>query len=474
MSTIASQIKRIQDATNSLRDTGANLKLYTVDVADSLRIDNIAEAFAGITLQTDKHDNPVEIPIEIKTTTDGYTLLEYPNTLPAGYYSSPINLVATLKDDTDTPYVLNIQQKAADIGITTSTNYIPVSGDGTVATPYTCKITPNEGYNYMSEVNVTLPTASFVIPPAETEAFWRPIEYTSNAPIASVTFTLNKEGWINSNYKAVLHVSKQSWTRNSQAVTNVNDVIDEASKLVKVNSRYRTVLTLDRGLLPNGLQLTIPSLEDITNVQEEENAATEGDVIKDKQFYVNGQLLTGTMDDYRVSGSTASSYSDYLNNSTLSFQIPAGAYSADSIIATNIAYDPSIETSYVVLDESSHSLSLNSQSGTIKIKSGYYSSDVELTTSAPDSEFGGGTWNSDHTVSFTCNKAGWVDQGDELTYHIQHSTLEYELNQTPSTTDTDDLDVPKDGFWEFTPDPGTYYSHVKISPKNIITLLESI
>ena len=89
-------------------------------------------------------------------------------------------------------------------------------------------------------------------------------------------------------------------------------------------------------------------------------------------------------------------------------------------------------------------------------------------------KFENGKWNSDHTVSFTCDKAGWVDQGDELKYNIQHSTLEYELKQTPSTTDTDDLDVAKDGFWEFTPDRGTYYSHVKISPKKIIELLELI
>lgn len=452
MSTIANQIKRIQDATNSLRDTGANLKLYTADVADSLRIDNIAEAFAGITLQTGKHDNPVEIPIEIKTTTDGYTLLEYPNTLPAGYYSSPINLVATLKDDTDTPYVLNIQHKTTDV-------ISSVSGEG----PYRITVEPDPGFNYMDRVDVQLQAASFAVT-NESSAFNRPIAYTPNASIAEVTFALNKKGWINNDYKAVLHVSKPSWKRNSQIVT---DGINTNTQLVTVHPETRTELILDKGLLPNGFQITIPALKDITNLSTT-NAATEADVIKDKQFYVNGQLLTGTMDDYRVSGSTASSYSDYLANSTLSFKIPAGAYSANSIIATDIAYNPAIETtSYSSTTQAPRQLTLNAKSGTITVKSGYYSDDVKLTTTAKDSKFNNDGW-SNHKVSFTCTDAGWVAANTKLEYAIQHSTLEYALQQTP------DLDVQEDGFWEFTPNTGTYYSHVKISPRKIIELLESI
>ena len=264
--TIAGQIQRIQEATDSLRDTGTNLGLYEEAIADSLRIDDIAEAFSGIVLQTGKYSDPVEIPIEIKTTTDGYTLLEYPNKLPAGYYSSPINLVATLKDDTDTPYVLNIQHKEIIVS--------SVSGDGTTASPYGVTILPDQGFNYMNHVDVQLQAAAFKIPTTESGSFSRPIAYTNNAPIATVTFELSKKGWINSNYEAVLHVSKPTWTRNSQSIT---DALDPTGQFVKVNPYYRTVLNLDKGLLPNGYQLTIPSLKDITNIQTD-NAATVNDV----------------------------------------------------------------------------------------------------------------------------------------------------------------------------------------------------
>ena len=460
--TIAGQIQRIQDATNSLRDTGANLKLYTVDIADSLRIDDIAEAFSGIVLQTGKYSDPVEIPIEIKTTTDGYTLLEYQNTLPAGYYSSPINLVATLEDDTETPYVLNVQNKQLTVS--------SVSGDGTTASPYGITISPDSGFNYMNRVDVQLQAADFITPSAESSSFGRAIAYEPNASVAEVTFALNKKGWINDNYKAVLHVSKPSWKRNSQSVT---DVLDPTEQFVKVHPSYRTVLNLDKGLLPNGFQLTIPSLTDITNIQTT-NAATADDVIKDKQFYVNGVLLTGKMPDYRVIGSYIEDYSENSLNNTLSFKVLPGAYSANSVIITDIAYNPAIETTnYGSTTQAPRQLTLNAKSGTITVKSGYYSENVKLTTTANDSKFGDGTWNN-HTVSFTCTDAGWVAKDTKLEYNIQHSTLDYTLKQTPSTTDADDLDVTKDGYWEFTPTAGTYYSKVKISPKKIIELLELI
>lgn len=464
MSTIASQITRIQDAATRLRNKGIDLGLEVNGEAlnNDHKINEVADAFESLVLQTGKYSDPVEIPIEIKTTTDGYTLLEYPNTLPAGYYSSPINLVATLKDDTDTPYVLNIQHKEVPVS--------SVSGNGTTASPYGVTILPDQGFNYMNRVDVQLQAAAFKIPTTESGSFSRPIAYTNNASIATVTFELNKKGWINSNYEAVLHVSKPSWKLNSQAVT---DVMDATGQFVKVNPYYRTVLNLDKGLLPNGFQLTIPSLSDITNITTD-NAATVNDVIKDKKFYVNGELLTGTMPDYRVGGSQVSYYGENSKNNTLSFKVLPGAYSVNSVITTDIAYNPSIETTnYGSTTQAPRQLTLTTQSGKIKVKSGYYSEDVELATSVEDSEFGSGEWNN-HTVSFTCTKTGWVDQGDELTYNIKHNTLEYTLQQTPSTTDTDDLDVTKEGFWEFTPTTGTYYSHVKISPKKIIELLELI
>lgn len=464
-STIAGQIQRIQDATNRLRTKGIDLGLKVLDgeaLNNDHRLNDVADAFESLVLQTGKYSDPVEIPIEIKTTTDGYTLLEYPNKLPAGYYSSPINLVATLKDDTDTPYVLNIQHKEVTVS--------SVSGDGTTASPYGVTILPDSGFNYMNRVDVQLQAAAFKMPTTEAGSFSRPIAYTNNASIATVTFELNKKGWINSNYEAVLHVSKPSWKRNSQSVT---DVMDATGQFVKVNPYYRTVLNLDKGLLPNGFQLTIPSLSDITNITTD-NAATVNDVIKDKKFYVNGELLTGTMPDYRISGSQVSYYGENSKNNTLSFKVLPGAYSANSIIATDIVYNPAIETtSYSSTTQAPRQLTLNAKSGKIKVKSGYYSEDVELTTTAKDSKFNNDGW-SNHKVSFTCTDAGWVAADTKLEYAIQHSTLEYELKQTSSTTDTDDLDVAKDGFWEFTPDSGTYYSHVKISPKKIIELLELI
>lgn len=463
MSTIASQITRIQDAATRLRNKGIALGLEVngEDLNNDHKINDVADAFESLVLQSGKHDDPVEIPILIKSTTDGHTIVELTNTLPAGYYSSPINLVATLEDDTETPYVLNIQNKQLIVS--------SVSGDGTTTSPYGVTILPDSGFNYMNRVDVQLQTASFVTP-NESSSFSRAIAYEPNASVAEVTFALNKKGWINDNYKAVLHVSKPSWKRNSQTVT---DIFDPSGQFVKVHPSYRTVLNLDKGLLPNGLQLTIPSLTDITNIQTT-NAATADDVIKDKQFYVNGTLLTGNMPDYRSTGSTASDWGENSSNKTLSFKVLPGAYSVNSVITTGIAYNPAIETtSYSSTTQAPRKLTLNAKSGTITVKSGYYSEDVELTTTAIDSKFGDGTWNN-HKVSFTCTDAGWVAKNTKLEYSIQHSTLDYALQQTPSTADTDDLDVTKDGYWEFTPDYGTYYSHVKISPKKIIELLELI
>ena len=465
-STIAGQIQRIQESTNRLRAKGIDLGL-NVPNGDALnsehKINEVADAFESLVLQTGKYGDPVEVPIKIKYEEGGYTVFEYTNTLPAGYYSSPINLVATLDDDTETPFVLNVQHKQAPVS--------SVLGDGSAASPYEVTILPDPGFNYMDRVNVQLQTASFKMPNTESDSFGRAIAYEPNESVAEVTFALNKKGWINDDYKAVLHVSKPSWKRNSQSIT---DVFDPTGQFVKVHPSYRTVLNLDTGLLPNGFQLTIPSLTDITNIQTT-NAATADDVIKDKQFYVNGELLTGNMPDYRSTGSAANHLSENSFNNTLSFKVPAGAYSANSVITTDIAYNPAIKTTNYSSDtQTPRQLTLVAQSGKIEVKSGYYSEDVELTTSVEDSEFGDGKWNSDHTVSFTCNKAGWVDQGDKLTYEIKHSTLEYELKYTRDTTDIDDLDVTKDEFWEFTPDSGTYYSKVKISPKEIIRLLESI
>lgn len=265
MATIASQIKRIQDATAQLRDKGIGLEL-NVSAGEALsadhRLDDVAKAFDSIVFSKGEVKN-----VELKVVTHGdNTIAGNSYELPTGYYKGLV--IKPFFTQTSADEVLNIK---------TITNYEISSNTG--------EITPGSGFNYMDKVTYTVNSGAI---------------NTDNAGFGNnyVTAKVGTAGWLNLNATKNITVPTAEIKSKvgSEAATTLSDVNTTTTAFtVSPKSGADTVLTIAAGVYGSNRTITVKSLaSQMTNA-----TVTAADILSGKIAYGNnGTAITGEMPNY--------------------------------------------------------------------------------------------------------------------------------------------------------------------------------
>ena len=241
MATIASQITRIQDATNSLRSIITDK--WGVTNIDTTRLDNIAARYNEIPVISGE----VFVPIQIET--DGKTTVAASEPLTNGYYKG-VSIRPFVKVDMVNDIIINVENKvvelSTDSGMIKPTTVL--NADGTINLA--------ESYNYLQSVSytikhATMPTGvksygmgSIVINVPESDAGWVSAkDYTitgyaadvklDNSPVTSATTDLTLKPTTGRKITIAAGIRNTTLTINIPAATSALDGSAKAEDIVE-------------------------------------------------------------------------------------------------------------------------------------------------------------------------------------------------------------------------------------------------
>lgn len=270
MPNIASQIERLQNATNQLRTKGIGLELNVsgVPLNSDHKLDDVAKAFDSIVFSKGRVEN-----VELKVVTHGdNTVAGYSYEMPTGYYKGLV--IKPFFTQTTADNVLNIQ---------TIANHLIDSDSG--------EIRPSSGFNYIDKVTYTVQAGAINSTPAT---------YTNTFVRAKV----GTAGWLAKD--ATKDITVPTATITSKVGSNSATTISGASTsttafTINPNAGSDTVLTIAAGIYASARTITVKSLKS----QMTDATATAADILYGKVAYGNnGTPITGTMPNY---GGTSSS-----------------------------------------------------------------------------------------------------------------------------------------------------------------------
>ena len=268
MTTIASQIERIQNATEQLRNKGIDLELEVskgVALNSNHRLDDVADAFDSIVFSKGEV-KPVEL--KVVTHNDG-TVEGHSYEIPTGYYKGLV--IKPFFTQTSADYVLNIRT-LLDYPITSKSS----------------EIIPGSGFNYIDRITYTVQSGAINATPAT---------YTNTYVRAKV----GTAGWLDLN--ATKDITVPTATITSKVGSNAATTLSNASTsttafTVSPNSGADTVITIAAGIYASARTITVKSLAS----QMTDANATGNDVLSGKIVYsnVNGvfQRVEGQMPNY--------------------------------------------------------------------------------------------------------------------------------------------------------------------------------
>ena len=268
--TIASQIKRISDSRDILRNKGVALKLYvpagtywddttdqdiTTTSAAALtatdQIDKVAAAFNAIGVY---HDQVIKVPLTIKR--DGTTVVGDSTPLQTGFYANTIiTPFITVEDKED--LVLNIQT-IANQSISTQT--------GTIR--------PSAGFNYIDSLTYTIVDGAISA---------SPVSYDKTG----VTVKVETSGWLDAGD------TKKVTVPTSTIKVGSANAADVTSTTVTPSAGADTTVTVGKGIYGVDRTITIKSVSSQT-----QGDAVAADILKDKVAWVNGNKVIGSMPNY--------------------------------------------------------------------------------------------------------------------------------------------------------------------------------
>lgn len=383
--TIASQIQRISDSRNILRNKGIALKLYvpigtywddatdkdiTTTAAAALtvddQIDKIAAAFNSIGVY---HDQVIKVPLTIKK--DGTTVIGDSTSLQTGFYSNTI-ITPYINVENEEDLVLNIQT-IANQSITTQT--------GTIR--------PSSGFNYIDSLTYTIVDGAIS---------------GSNAGYdnTGVTVKVATSGWLAANATKKVSVTTSSMT--SKVGSNTATTVSSGATIIP-NSSADTTLTISKGIYGSNRTLVVKSVASQTQA-----TATAPDILSGKTAWVNGVQITGSMPNYGGTSTeekytAAASFNNY--SGKLAIQPALGYYNDYSTITTNIVYNPTR-----VFNTTNNSATdidtLAAQTYYETIPAGYYATEIKRKVTVRNAA---GTVNIDYTnhkATFNVTTSGWI------------------------------------------------------------------
>ena len=445
--TIASQITRISNSRNILRDKGIALKLYVPagtywDDATDKDITTTSQALLNKTDQIDKvaaafnainvyHDSEIKVPLLIKR--DGTTVVGESTSLPTGFYANAlITPFITVEDKED--LVLNIQT-IANQSIATQT--------GTIR--------PSAGFNYIDSLTYTIVDGAIS---AANEG------YGNDFVMAKV----ETSGWLDAN--DTQRITVDSSVLKSQVGTDAQTTISSGTNIVP-SPLADTTLTITKGIYGSDRTLVVKSVASQT-----EGNATAPDILSGKTAWVNGTQVVGSMPNYGGAESaevyTAVS-SIYNYGDKLAIKPALGYYNEDSTITTNIVYNPTR-----VFNTTNNSATvedlMNAQIYYETIPAGYYAAEITRKVKVRDAVAAVNIDYNEHKATLKVNTSGWIAK--DITVDINVGAAVYHQSE-------DDLDLASHQF-TVTPamdQDGTkhnYLTQVTIDNTVIFDLLSAI
>lgn len=398
--TIASQIKRISDSRDILRNKGIDLQLYVPagtywdDATDqditttsaallsaNDQIDKVAAAFNSINVY---HNKTIKVPLTIKR--DGTTVVGDSTPLETGFYANTIiTPYITVEDVED--LVLNIQT-IANQSISTQT--------GTIV--------PANGFNYIDSLTYTIVDGAI----SDTN-----VRFDNTGVVAKVS----KSGWLDEGDTQYISVDTSTITSklgSAQATTLASGDVINPSALSDIT------LTVSKGIYGDNRTILIKSVSSQTNPDQGEEGATENDILKDKVAWVNGIKLVGKMPNY---GGTVGSkvYTPAISwenhNNTLVINPALGYYNNDSTIVTSIVYNPtrSFNTTAITVDGTDTMIEKTYYE---TIPAGYYDTDIKRKVTVREAQGRVDIDYNEHTATFKVTTPGWIDSDVEVDINV--------------------------------------------------------
>ena len=412
--TIASQIKRISDSRDILREKGIALKLYVPagtywdDVTDkditttseaalknTDQIDKVAAAFNAINVY---HDSEIKVPLKIVR--DGSIVVGESTPLPRGFYANAlITPYITVEDEQD--LVLNIQ---------TIANQSLATQTGTIR--------PSAGFNYIDSLTYTIVDGAI----SATNA-----GYGNNF----VTAKVETSGWLDSGDTKQIVVDESKLT--SQVGSGASSEITSGTSIVP-NPVDDTTITIGKGIYGSNRTLVVKSVKSQTS-----GNATAPDILSGKVAWVNGIQVIGSMPNMGGT-STSEAYTAAAgfspHDGTLSIQPALGYYNDYSTITTNIVYNPTRKFETTNNSASDEDL-MNAQIYYETIPAGYYAAAIKRRIKARDAVASVSVDYNNHKATFKVGTAGWI--ANDITVDVNVGAAVYKQSE-------DDLDLASHQF----------------------------
>ena len=294
MATIASQIQRIQNATNSLREIITDK--WGVANIDTTRLNDIASRYNEIPVITGN------VPIQIHVETDGETTVAASEPITNGYYKNvsikPFITVENVQD-----VIINVENKQvileAKSGIIEPTTVLTSDG----------KIDIDKSYNYLQSVSYNIKSATV------------PTEYTKYGD-GFVTINFEDSGWIDSK-EYTFHGARASIVLDD---TEIGDAITE----IQAKQDKSQTLVVNSGIRGSKFTVTIPAVT--TTI---DGTATADDIVEGKIAWTASGRIIGNVPDKRDKITPAELVD--ATTGTLIIKPEPGCYNDDSRISTPIA-----------------------------------------------------------------------------------------------------------------------------------------
>lgn len=430
--TIASQISRISNSRDILRNKGVKMHLVvpagtywddstdtdiTTTTASALtntdQIDKIAKAFDSIAINQNK-----EIKVPITVTTDGTTTTAQSYTLDTGFYANA-TIVPFIRVDQVDDIVINVEMVS-----------------NRELSQQSAVIVPSAGFNYIGQFGYTIKDGAIS---------------GTNAGFDSqgVTVKVETSGWLDKDATKKVNVPTSNIT--SKVGDNAATTVNSGAEITPSNLA-NTTLTISKGIYGSDRTLIVKSVGSQTH-----GTAAAPDILSGKTAWVDGIMVTGTMPNYGGTATEekyteAASFNNY--GGKLAIQPKLGYYNDYSSIKTtiDIRTKDSLKFDTTVISNPVLESTMTKQTYYETIPAGYYASQITRKVYVENAVVTTNVDYTNHKAVLTVGTPGWISGIREIEISAgpaKYNQVTADLqspNHTFTVTPAKDLDGNKTSY----------------------------
>lgn len=297
MATIASQIDRIQRATNLLREVIT--EKWAISNITTTRLDDIAARYNEIPVITG------DVPVQIHIETDGKTTVAASGPITNGYYKG-VSIKPFIKVDNVNDIIVNVENKTVnlktDSGRITPTTVLTADG----------KIDIDKSYNYLQSVSYTIKHATM------------PTGVTSLGDgFVTINIPASDAGWVSA--KEYTITGATAWVKMD------GSTITRSPYNLTLKPTDSRQITIDPGIRKTAMTINIPAATSALD-----GDAKAEDIVVGKTAWTASGRVTGNVPDKRNTTTGAANVWADATTGKLIIKPAPGCYNDDSLISTDI------------------------------------------------------------------------------------------------------------------------------------------